>query len=358
MNSIIASNNAQIIKIVGEIKLLTDNEVSNLNVGDKIIAGDDLIITKNSEITIKYSDGTSGILNGENGVPFANLDILNDDLLTPNSEEENLENLFSEDDIDEISAIQSLIESGDDIDLPATAASGNTPSNGGFSFTSVNRENSATIATSRFDTSTFSQDAINAVEVTTVNDPIIIQSSLSTTFDIDGPNQTANISGETTGVNANQTLSITFTDNNGNQVTFNNITVDLDGSFSSTGFDISSLEEGQITASTTVTDLNNQTISDLGNDLLDSTPTSAPTVQINDGGNNDGFINASEQATDIEATISILNTGITVGDTIEVVINIAGVSTTTNIIATQEIIDNELVRINIQSDTLIDSSIL
>ena len=171
MNNFVTPKNAQIVKIDGHIELATDLKILKLALGDQLIAGESLALSQGASVTLQYADGTveSLTFSGLNESQF----------LTNNRQEDSIDEiiaateqptaLVSNDDLNEIAAIQDLIESGEgDLDLPATAAGGNA-SEGGTGFTSIDRTADETLATAGFDTSAL----INAI-------PTVNQQSEST----------------------------------------------------------------------------------------------------------------------------------------------------------------------------------
>ena len=171
MNNFVTPKNAQIVKIDGHIELATDLKILKLALGDQLIAGESLALSQGASVTLQYADGTveSLTFSGLNESQF----------LTNNRQEDSIDEIIaateqptalaSNDDLNEIAAIQDLIESGEgDLDLPATAAGGNA-SEGGTGFTSIDRTADETLATAGFDTSAL----INAI-------PTVNQQSEST----------------------------------------------------------------------------------------------------------------------------------------------------------------------------------
>ncbi|MGB0834871.1 MAG: hypothetical protein ACPGR2_10160 [Psychrobium sp.] len=67
MNTLVTTQNAQIKAIIGEVKLLANNQTSELKVGDEIVAGDNLLLSENAQVTVKYSDGRIEIIFGNDG---------------------------------------------------------------------------------------------------------------------------------------------------------------------------------------------------------------------------------------------------------------------------------------------------
>ncbi|MGB0834873.1 MAG: beta strand repeat-containing protein, partial [Psychrobium sp.] len=152
-------------------------------------------------------------------------------------------------------------------------------------------------------------------------------------------------------------MTITLTDSQGNQIVVENVTVAQDGSFSVDNVDVSSLSDGQISASVNVVDVNNQPVEAQSGDELDTTAPATPIVALNDA-NNDGFINFVEREAGVDATITLNDPNLNVGDTIEVVLTIGNTSTTSNILVTQEVIDNQNINVVIDENLLSDDIVV
>ncbi|MCG7530597.1 cadherin domain-containing protein, partial [Psychrobium sp. MM17-31] len=358
MNTLVTTQNAQIKAIIGEVKLLKNNLTSELKVGSEIVAGDNLLLSENAQVTVQYSDGRIEVIFGSDGTQFVDeaqqqsipeaIAVADEDALP-----DEIEDVINGVD-DEISAIQSQIEGNGELDLPDTAA-GTASAGGGISFSSLDRNNDETLANTAFQSEAFTpaQASIETPEI--INQEIIIVSTLDAELTIDSLSQTAQITGSTTGVLPNSPVSITLTDSQGNQLTVNNVTISQDGSFNADNIDISTLSDGQISATVNVTDVNNQSVQDLSGDELDTTAPLAPTVTLNET-NDDGFINLQEKDAGIDATVTLNDPNLNVGDVVEIVVTIGNNSTTSNIQVTQAIIDNPTISVSIDNTLLVDDA--
>ncbi|NJB72439.1 putative pyridoxine 5'-phosphate oxidase superfamily flavin-nucleotide-binding protein [Saonia flava] len=117
------------------------------------------------------------------------------------------------------------------------------------------------------------------------------------------------ISGTTTGVEDNQTVTVTFSD--GAATVTTTATVNPDGSWTATDADISGLVNGPITVNADVTDIAGNPANDLENISLDT----LATIDINTPIEGDGVINAIEASNVI---ISGSTIGIEVGQTVSI----------------------------------------
>lgn len=70
MNTLVTTQNAQIKAIIGEVKLLKNNLTSELKVGSEIVAGDNLLLSENAQVTVQYSDGRIEVIFGSDGTQF------------------------------------------------------------------------------------------------------------------------------------------------------------------------------------------------------------------------------------------------------------------------------------------------
>ena len=143
--------NAQVIDISGDVR--SSLATNLLQVGDTVESGAVLMLAKNSEITVVLADGSHQRV-------YSSGDELSNEILVENvsvaGSEKVLENSSVEDaDMNniqnEIEAIQDLIASEDDVELPDTAAG--VTSNEGTSFVTVDRTGDETLAEAGYDTS-------------------------------------------------------------------------------------------------------------------------------------------------------------------------------------------------------------
>ena len=152
MNTFTAPQNAQVINIIGDIKLESSNK-STLTNGDKIKAGDQLSLARGSEIVLILEDGTQQIFYAESDGTIQTTYADSDEIVSVTEK-------ATDDVLNDIEAIQALIESGEDvIDLPATAAGGT--SNEGSDFITVDRSGNETIAQAGYDTTATAPAAVD-----------------------------------------------------------------------------------------------------------------------------------------------------------------------------------------------------
>jgi len=153
MKEFISPKSADIIDIKGAVHASLDKNTL-LNIGDTITSGMAIVLAEDSEITLAFDDGTQQHVYGHTQDETAeeqNVDNTSNTSAT-NSELSTAANANTPNDVlDDINAIQALIESGDDVELPDTAAGG-IVANEGSSFISLSRDGAETLAQSGYDT--------------------------------------------------------------------------------------------------------------------------------------------------------------------------------------------------------------
>jgi len=149
MQEFIASKTAQIIDLKGPV--YTSNNQTLLNVGDEVSIGMALILSEGSSLTLAFDDGTqqevSENLLSELAVELEINDTANKNEDITAEEIDNTINTVA----DDIAEIQELIESGENVELPETAA-GDVLNNPGTSFATLNRDGEELIAQAGYDT--------------------------------------------------------------------------------------------------------------------------------------------------------------------------------------------------------------
>ncbi|MDY0194927.1 MAG: Ig-like domain-containing protein [Sulfurovaceae bacterium] len=133
------------------------------------------------------------------------------------------------------------------------------------------------------------------------------------------------ISGTTAGVEAGRTVTVVISDGVTNVTT--TATVQADGSWTAAAADVSGLNNGTLTVTSSVTDLAGNPVSDTDNVTLDNI---APTITNTTPIEGDDIINASE---DNDVVISGTTTGVEAGRTVTVVISdgVTNVTTTATV---------------------------
>ncbi|WP_085299801.1 Ig-like domain-containing protein [Cognaticolwellia mytili] len=146
MQNYINSKDAQVTMVKGAIS--TDSTVNKtLQVGDIVEAGARLVLSKNSEILLSFDDGSQQrVYNASNELDGA----VSVEIIPANEPLVAFENIDINNIQNEISAIQDLIDSGEDIEGPETAAG--LVANEGTSFVTLNRVADETIAQAGYDT--------------------------------------------------------------------------------------------------------------------------------------------------------------------------------------------------------------
>ncbi|WP_426369215.1 Ig-like domain-containing protein [Pseudocolwellia sp. HL-MZ7] len=167
MQQFIAPKNADVIDVKGVIHTDLDKNTL-LSTGDKVQQGMLLILPKESAITLVYEDGSEEVVSG-NSITDESVDIQIAD--------ETIALEPTDDLLDDINAIQDLIESGDDVELPDTAAGG-VLNNAGTSFVTLDRDAEELLAQARYDTT----EPANTAAIILNNDPDPLNEASDLTF--------------------------------------------------------------------------------------------------------------------------------------------------------------------------------
>ncbi|MBU2926268.1 retention module-containing protein, partial [Colwellia sp. C2M11] len=138
--------NAEVTDVIGEVSIdLAENTI--LQVGDIIQSGTTVNLANGSELILTFADGSQQRVSNSEG------ELVKEEIVDTVTTESEL-NAVEITDIDnlqnEIEAIQELIASGDDVDLPETAAG--EVANEGTDFITLNRTGDETLAQAGYDT--------------------------------------------------------------------------------------------------------------------------------------------------------------------------------------------------------------
>jgi hypothetical protein len=149
MENFTTLKDAQIVDVSGLVQTATDQNTA-LQKGDSLTSGTVLTLGQDSEITLAFEDGTEQRITGAPDETLAANDQISqqDSTLTPRqtSNGETPDNVQAD-----IEAIQASIESGDDVDLPDTAAGGLT-GNEGTDFVTLDRDGNELLAGAGYET--------------------------------------------------------------------------------------------------------------------------------------------------------------------------------------------------------------
>ena len=155
MEIFVAPSNATVVDIKGMVQTgLGENSL--LNVGDQLQFGTEISVGKDSEITLAYDDGSQQRITSHTGIAGEELNVEN---IASGNESTTASTDTSDGVLDDIAAIQALIESGDDIELPDTAAGG-LVGNEGTGFITLDRNADETLAQAGFDTTEQDNNAL------------------------------------------------------------------------------------------------------------------------------------------------------------------------------------------------------
>ncbi|WP_137223394.1 S-layer family protein [Shewanella sp. MEBiC00475] len=165
MGSITTSKNGILSASEGSVSITVNNEIQELQIGEVVLAG--AIVSSDLGFVITFDDGT-----------IFNSDVLPDDeSLTDvinTADIATIDQVVDQEALDEITALQDLIASGEDPtkDLPETAAGTPTASQGDSGYVAVTRDADETLADAGYDTTgqTATQTAVIQEESIGEND--------------------------------------------------------------------------------------------------------------------------------------------------------------------------------------------
>nr|WP_297347761.1 retention module-containing protein [uncultured Glaciecola sp.] len=227
MENFTTLKDAQIIDISGVVQT-GSSQNTVLQKGDSLAAGNVLTFAQDSEITLVFDDGAEQIITGTPDETLATNDQISQQASTLTTtqvlNEETPENVQAD-----IDAIQALIESGDDVDLPDTSAGGLT-GNEGTDFVTLERQGNELLAGAGYDTAELDNtpEIDNTPEA--ADGPLIVDP-------IDDVNTLPDAVDDTFGMNENTQLTGTLLGND-----------DLgDGPTTVTSFDSASVNGGAVT---------------------------------------------------------------------------------------------------------------
>ncbi|WP_349304517.1 Ig-like domain-containing protein [Pseudoalteromonas sp. S2893] len=154
------------------------------------------------------------------------------------------------------------------------------------------------------DTATHDKTAVTSIEVATGDDTVINTAEQENVV----------VSGVIEEADTSQTATVVFTDVNGDKVTVENVAIDADGEWQIAATDISTLADGEITASVSALDVEGNLATNETSFTKDTTV--AVTVDIND--TSDNVINGNGENVSVEITGT--TTGVEDNQTVTVVV--------------------------------------
>ncbi|MBU3003891.1 retention module-containing protein, partial [Paraglaciecola arctica] len=235
MKNFTTSTDAKIVDITGFVK----NELAEsvgLQIGDSLTSGTVLSFSEGSEITLTFADGSKQKLSSEFGeIQITDVRSMQQDTVSAESQEQNqvANQVTPDNEQADIDAIQALIESGDEVDVPDTAAGGLT-ANEGTSFVTLDRDGNQLLAGAGYDTTEL-DNAAGIPEVPTLVDPIdnanALPEAVDDTFSMDENTQLTGtlLGNDDLGDQATTVTAFDGTSSNGGEVT-----VDGSGNFTYT----------------------------------------------------------------------------------------------------------------------------
>ncbi len=157
MDNFVAPQNAKITDVKGVVRVDSNNNAL-LDIGDNVEAGTTIVFSKGSEVTFVFDDGSQQRVSSHTDASDETLTIESlSNNESPNNEDLTANTNTQDDVLDEISEIQTLIESGDDVELPDTAAGGEVDNEGG-DYVTLDRNADETLAEAGYDTAESNND--------------------------------------------------------------------------------------------------------------------------------------------------------------------------------------------------------
>ncbi|MFT2092129.1 tandem-95 repeat protein [Paraglaciecola sp. 2405UD69-4] len=180
MKNYTTEQSAKVVDVSGLV-LSGLSKDSILKSGDSIAPNTLLTLNDDSLITLVYENGTELLLEGNSSDDSITFQQLDDEGSDSSSIQDSGLGTATSDDLEDIDAIQALIESGEEIDVPDTAA-GAPVANEGTGFVSIDRTGNELLAGAGYDTgeiapTSFIPDNFNPLGF--VNQPTITQSDVN-----------------------------------------------------------------------------------------------------------------------------------------------------------------------------------
>ncbi|WP_161603937.1 retention module-containing protein, partial [Paraglaciecola arctica] len=233
MQNFTISKNAQIVDVNGLVQTGSSQNTA-LQIGDSLVSGTVLTLSQGSEITLIFDDGSEQKITAEPETLLASDAQTTEPVSITTTVQSQTSNETVSDNVQaDIDAIQALIESGDDLDLPDTAAGGLT-ANEGTDFVTLDRDGNQLLAGAGYDTAELDNLA-GATDVPVLVDPIdnvnALPEAVNDTFDMDENTELAGslLGNDDLGDEATTVTAFDSTSANGGTVT-----VDSTGNFSYT----------------------------------------------------------------------------------------------------------------------------
>uniref|UniRef100_UPI002594041B retention module-containing protein n=1 Tax=uncultured Idiomarina sp. TaxID=352961 RepID=UPI002594041B len=257
---------ATIVRIEGNVQVQrADGSIENLAAGDQLFEGDVVLTESNSNVVLEYPNDEQVLIQG--GASFA---ITREQL--PDDSVDDLEFIADESSADDILNVLDETD-GDLLDQFQAPAAGNAAAGGD---TGSNFVRLARVLETVYDTPIgLTPVEIAGGDITTVAveqpDPGAVSSgTINLTADYDQGGSGLTLSGTTTNLPPASTVSLLLTDSQGNQFTLTT-TINADGSYSISGVDLTSLNDGNITIQASAVDATGETITDSDAVVVDET---------------------------------------------------------------------------------------
>jgi copper(I)-binding protein len=299
---------ATIVRIEGNVQVQrADGSIENLAVGDQLFEGDVVLTENNSNVVLEYPNDEQVLVQG--GASFA---ITREQL--PDDSVDDLEFIADESSAEDILNVLDETD-GDLLDQFQAPAAGNAAAGGD---TGSNFVRLARVLETVYDTPV----GLTPVEITGADitaaaaeqpDPGAVSSgtiNLNAEYDQGGSGLT--LSGTTTNLPPASTVSLLLTDSQGNQFTLTT-TTNADGTYSVSGVDLTSLNDGNITIQASAVDATGETITDSDAVVVDETAGNLTVTSDVTDGNITVSGSSVDMAEGTEVSITIIDAN---GDTV------------------------------------------
>ncbi|WP_322407034.1 Ig-like domain-containing protein [Idiomarina sp. PL1-037] len=258
---------ATIVRIEGNVQVQrADGSIENLAVGDQLFEGDVVLTESNSNVVLEYPNDEQVLIQG--GASFA----ITREQLPDDDSVDDLEFIADESSADDILNVLDETD-GDLLEQFQAPAAGNAAAGGD---TGSNFVRLARVLETVYDTPIgltpveIAGGDITAAAAEQPDPGAVSSGTINLTAEYDQGGSGLTLSGTTTNLPPASTVSLLLTDSQGNQFTLTT-TTNADGSYSVSGVDLTSLNDGNITIQASAVDATGETITDSDAVVVDET---------------------------------------------------------------------------------------
>ncbi|MDV6328107.1 retention module-containing protein, partial [Idiomarina sp. Sol25] len=313
---------ATIVRIEGNVQVQrADGSIENLAVGDQLFEGDVVLTESNSNVVLEYPNDEQVLIQG--GASFA----ITREQLPDDDSVDDLEFIADESSADDILNVLDETD-GDLLEQFQAPAAGNAAAGGD---TGSNFVRLARVLETVYDTPIgltpveIAGGDITAAAVEQPDPGAVSSGTINLTAEYDQGGSGLTLSGTTTNLPPASTVSLLLTDSQGNQFTLTT-TTNADGSYSVSGVDLTSLNDGNITIQASAVDATGETITDSDAVVVDETAGNLTVTSDVTDGNITVSGTSTDMAEGTEVAITITDAN---GDTVTATATIAADGTYT-----------------------------